>query len=66
MGKIDKIIETGLLATALLGGPDRPYSYLDSIPKVKGSNQKVYNQKDNNIEYYTDEKGNIRKRKVKR
>lgn len=66
MGKINKIVATGLLAAALLGGTSRTFGFLESIPKIKGNCQKVYNQKDNNIEYYTDEKGNIRKRKVKR
>lgn len=31
----------------------------------KGSTHKEYKNKNANIEYYTDEKGNIRKRKVR-
>ena len=38
--------------------------YYDQEPIKKGSTQKQYNNKNSNIEYYTDEKGNIRKRKL--
>lgn len=31
----------------------------------KGSTHKEYKHKNKNIEYYTDEKGNIRKRKLR-
>lgn len=37
--------------------------YYDQEPLKKGSSHKEYKNKNSNIEYYTDEKGNIRKRK---
>ena len=38
-------------------------SYLDSHYR-SGGTQKTYDNKNANIEYYTDEKGNIRRRKI--
>lgn len=37
--------------------------YYEETPIKKGSSHKEYKNKNANIEYYTDEKGNIRKRK---
>ena len=49
----------------LSGGYGDAYSgYLDGLLPAKGSSKKTYENKNSNIEYYTDEKGNIRRRKV--
>ena len=37
--------------------------YYEETPIKKGSSHKEYKNKNANIEYYTDEKGNIRRRK---
>lgn len=40
------------------------YDMLAYMPKQKrGSSSKGYEKKNRNVEYYTDEKGNIRRRK---
>ena len=39
--------------------------YYEEPAIKKGSSHKEYKNKNSNIEYYTDEKGNIRKRKIK-
>ena len=39
--------------------------YYEEPSVKKGSTHKEYKNKNANIEYYTDEKGNIRKRKVR-
>ena len=39
--------------------------YYETPSFLKGNTQKQYKNKNANIEYYTDEKGNIRRRKIK-
>ena len=52
-----------LEASLLLSGGADAFSYM---PKRKGIRvSKDYENKNGNIEYYTDEKGNIRRRKKK-
>lgn len=46
----------------LLDGPYTCDPYL--MPRRKIHYQKTYENKNANVEYYTDEKGNIRRRKV--
>ena len=41
------------------------YAYYGSPYFPKGRTQKTYKNKDANIEYYTDEKGNIRRKRKK-
>lgn len=40
-------------------------AYYEAPRIKKGSSQRKYENKNKNIEYYTDEKGNIRRRKLK-
>lgn len=49
--------------SAALGGPQFGDYYIGS---PKGNTQKKYDNKNANVEYYTDEKGNIRRRKIKK
>ena len=51
----------------LVGGPytDNPY-YVPPCGYKRTHHKKNYENKNSNIEYYTDEKGNIRRRKIKR
>ena len=66
MKELGKLAMTLGAMTAMLGS-NSPYSYFDEFGSSKriGSSQKDYKNKNANIEYYTDEKGNIRKRKLK-
>lgn len=52
------------VSTALDDPPFHFGEYYTGCPK--GSTQKKYDNKNANVEYYTDEKGNIRRRKVKK
>ena len=47
-----------------LSGPYTMDCYKEPVGK-KGSSQRKYENKNKNIEHYTDEKGNIRRRKLK-
>ena len=47
-----------------LSGPYTMDCYKD-IKIKKGPTKKQYPNKNKNVEYYTDEKGNIRRRKIK-
>ncbi len=58
---MNKSVRDFMAITAALGGFDT-YFTMDGLCS-KGGNQRNYPNKNSNIEYYTDEKGNIRKRK---
>ena len=47
-----------------LSGPYTMDCYKKPVGK-KGQSKKNYENKNKNVEYYTDEKGNIRRRKIK-
>ena len=51
----------------LLDGPyhNNPY-YVPPFGYKKVHHKKKYENKNSNVEYYTDEKGNIRRRKIKK
>lgn len=58
-----KVLRDFAAISAILGGPQFGDYYIES---PKGSSQKEYDDKDKNVEYYVDEKGNIRRRKIKK
>lgn len=56
-------VTSAMLASAS-GNEYSYYDYLDELLPAKGGTKKEYKNKNANVEYYTDEKGNIRRRKV--
>lgn len=58
-----KVLRDFAAVSAILGGPQFGDYYIGS---PKGNTQKKYDNKNANVEYYTDEKGNIRRRKIKK
>lgn len=61
-----KLLMATAMTSALLTSNDNSYpyfDYLDDLLPAKGGTRKEYKNKNANIEYYTDEKGNIRRRK---
>lgn len=58
-----KVLRDFIGISAALGGPQFGEYYIGS---PKGSSQKEYDDKNANVEYYIDEKGNIRRRKIKK
>lgn len=58
--ELEALMANTLIESMLCGGNN--YSYMPRLSK--GGTQKTYTNKNANIEYYTDEKGNIRKRKI--
>ena len=62
MGK--KEIIASAAAVAMMGDTGFPNPYFEEMGLFKkGPSSKKYDNKNANIEYYTDEKGNIRRRK---
>ena len=55
---------TSAMLTSASGNEHSYYNYLDELLPAKGGTKKEYKNKNANVEYYTDEKGNIRRRKV--
>lgn len=58
-----KALRDFISVSTALGGPHFGDYYIGSS---KGSTQNNYTNKNANVEYYVDEKGNIRRRKIKK
>ena len=59
---MNKYLANILAATMAATGGEPTYPY--NVRYKSGGTQKTYDNKNANIEYYTDEKGNIRRRKI--